>query len=75
MSSQSPEIDCNHDNAHYNRCPDCNSITCDYCEDYGFKNMRGLMIHVVKMHKEESSAISQDAHNTAMEENYHDLGF
>ena len=55
MSRLSPEIDCNHDNAHYNKCPDCDSITCDYCSDSGFKSMHGLKIHVCKMHREESS--------------------
>ena len=57
MSRLSPEIDCNHDNAHYNKCPDCGDITCDYCSDSGFKNMHGLKIHVCKMHREEARKV------------------
>lgn len=58
---KSPEIDCNHDNAHYNRCHDCGDITCDYCSDSGFKNMNGLKMHVIKIHRTESAAINQDS--------------
>ena len=80
MSELSPEIDCNHDNAHCNKCPDCGSITCDYCEDYGFKNMQGLKIHVCKMHHKEAtlslseeSAINKDTFMHDMDANYHEL--
>ena len=72
MSDRSPEIDCNHDNAHYNKCPDCGAITCDYCSEYSGKSFHGLKIHVVKQHKHESSAISTDELHQSMDANYHE---